>query len=410
MGRVFEAEHVRLGTRVALKMLRPELVTERRVVERFKREASLLGGLCAENVVRVFDCGEDESGNPFFVMERLQGEDLRTAIEREAPLPLKRALHVALDVCRGLAALHASGVVHRDVKPANLFLVRDAFGREVCKILDLGVARIAAADATGQGAPIGTLRYMAPEQLTDSARVGPAADVYAAGAVLYECVTGHPPHTSTNVEQLMFDIINRAPESPALARPGVSDALSQLIMDALSRSPEHRPASVAEMAGAIQRILRGASRAPDPQARTLAEHVSVKPPRRKLNWSLAAAAGVLVALAAGASMGLQISPASQATAARAPAPVDVRPVGSSLRAAPLSPRAAENPLGPARGDATSTSEVAPLVPRAADSGSARAASQKAPLPRRNQRAHVLSTSDPARPFLVDIDAQNPYAE
>src|SRR6185503_7681116 len=140
MGEVYEAEHIRLGKRVAVKFMRAEVADDRRAVKRFGREVRALAAVMSENVVDVFDCGEVDGEIPFIVMERLQGEDMRKLLAREGALHARRAVRLALDACAGLSAVHAAGLVHRDLKPANLFLTSSKARGELCKILDFGVA------------------------------------------------------------------------------------------------------------------------------------------------------------------------------------------------------------------------------------------------------------------------------
>jgi len=251
---VFEAEHLRLGCRVALKRLTAELAIDPRSVTRFRREARVLSGLHSDNVVRVFDYHEAADDRPFFVMECLQGRDLRQTLASDGALAAVRAVHIALDVCRGLAVLHQGGLVHRDIKPANLFLTRDSRGRELCKILDLGVARLINVQ-TQDRAVVGTLRYMAPEQLADSASVTAAADVYAMAAVLYHCVSGRPPHEAETVETLMFEILHRRPPSPRALDASISLELDELIMRGLQRSPADRP-ELLDFIAELENMLR----------------------------------------------------------------------------------------------------------------------------------------------------------
>jgi eukaryotic-like serine/threonine-protein kinase len=252
MSDVFEAEHVRLGIPVALKILRSD---DPSAVRRFRAEAKVLTGLSSEHVVRVFDCCDVYAEQQFFVMERLFGEDLRQTLRQQGALPVVRALQLALHVCRGLSAIHRAGIVHRDIKPSNLFLTRNVLGTETCKILDLGVARSSAADTTQDGAVIGTLRYMAPEQLLDGRSVSPLTDLYATAAVLYECLSGVPPHVEEGVESLMFAILNRDPCAPSVRQRALSSELDDLVMAALSRSPRDRPQSIFEWAETIERCL-----------------------------------------------------------------------------------------------------------------------------------------------------------
>jgi serine/threonine-protein kinase len=142
----------------------------------------------------------------------LRGEDLRGLLERAAPLPIPREVNLVRDACMGIAAVHRAGLVHRDLKPGNLFVTRRASGEDWCKVLDFGVAKMDASSSTAEGALIGTAKYMAPEQLKDGASAGPAADIYALGAILYECLCGTPPHTGMSAQELMFKIMNEAPE------------------------------------------------------------------------------------------------------------------------------------------------------------------------------------------------------
>src|SRR5262245_2380805 len=189
MADVYEAEHVRLGNRVALKVLRTNARADSKGFDRFRHEARRVAALSSEHVVKVFDCGELPNGMPYLVMERLWGEDLRSLLAREGRLPVRRAVKLAIGACRGLSVVHAARLVHRDLKPANLFVVRTA-ASDCCKILDFGVAKALVSDATAGGALLGTVRYMAPEQLEDAASARATADIYAVGAILYECLTG----------------------------------------------------------------------------------------------------------------------------------------------------------------------------------------------------------------------------
>jgi eukaryotic-like serine/threonine-protein kinase len=257
MGEVYAAEHLRTGRQVALKLLRGHLGGDVRALRRFEREARALAAIHSEHVVSILDCGALESGAPYLVMERLLGEDLRRLLDRSGRLPLRRALHLAIDVCRGLRAVHASGLVHRDLKPANLFLTRRDNGEELCKILDFGVAKVDTSAATHQGTVIGTVRYMAPEQLTDGANVGPRGDIYAVGAILYECVTGVPPHAAETVQELMFNIVNRDVEPATKLVSELPLELDRIFERALTRDPERRFPSADSLATALEALLPG---------------------------------------------------------------------------------------------------------------------------------------------------------
>jgi eukaryotic-like serine/threonine-protein kinase len=250
MGDVFEAEHVRLGRTVAVKFLRTDGLTEPRAARRFRQEAKRLAAVQSDNVVSVYDCGELEGGTPYLVMERLYGEDLRVLLRRNRTLPIRRAVRLMIDTCHGLAAIHAAGLVHRDLKPSNLFVVPTRSGGERCKILDFGVAKASASDGTRPGVLLGTLRYMAPEQLEDAASVGPAADLYAVGAILYECLAGVPAHSGDTAQEIMFDMLHRT-RRPLSDFCVVPAELERILRAALSREQNQRFHSAEQLASAL---------------------------------------------------------------------------------------------------------------------------------------------------------------
>jgi serine/threonine protein kinase len=258
MGQVYEAEHAALGRKVALKVLRPGM-DDVEGTSRFRREMRAVAALTSEHVVSVFDCGALEDGTPYFVMERLEGQDLRQVLRSFGPLPVRRAVHALQHALRGIAVAHRAGIVHRDLKPENLFLVARARGGELCKVLDFGAARMDSSLATRQGAVIGTIRYMAPEQLADASRVGPASDIYALGAILYECLTGRPPHVADAMPELMFKIMNERPPPVTTLKSNIPPALAAIIERALSHAPEQRFPSAEAFDEALDTFTGGAS-------------------------------------------------------------------------------------------------------------------------------------------------------
>ncbi len=213
---VFRAEHLRLGKAFAIKLLRAELDSGRRAGQRFRREAKAVARLQSEHIISVIDCGELDDQTPYLVMELLEGEDLRSLLNREGSLPARRAVQIVIEACRGLTVVHEAGLVHRDLKPENLFIARRATGEDWCKVLDFGVAKMEASLSTAQGAIVGTVRYMAPEQLSDGASVGPATDVYGLGAILYECVSGKPAQSGETIQKVMFGVMNAEPKTVRL--------------------------------------------------------------------------------------------------------------------------------------------------------------------------------------------------
>ncbi|MET0791838.1 MAG: serine/threonine-protein kinase, partial [Polyangiaceae bacterium] len=253
MGEVYEAEHLRLQAKVAVKVLRAP--ADEHSVQQLLREARLTASLNSDHVVRVYDCGTLKDRSPYVVMERLRGEDLRCLLAREGPLPVQRALRILLQICAGLADLHAAKVVHRDLKPANVFVLDANFSECRCKLLDLGIARTGNGDTSRSIAIAGSVRYMAPEQLAERKRVAPQTDIYAAGIILYQCLTGTLPHQGDTVEEIMFSILHTHPRPAFALRPEVSAALSRLTMRAFARDPSARPESALEFSRAISAFL-----------------------------------------------------------------------------------------------------------------------------------------------------------
>lgn len=247
---VFEAEHVRLGKPFAVKLLRPELDPTRQTAQRFRREARAIARLSSEYIVSVVDCGELPDHTPYLVMELLEGEDLRSLLQREGSLPARRAVPIAIEACRALTAAHAAGLVHRDLKPENLFISRRATGEDWCKVLDFGVAKMDASMSTTQGAIVGTVRYMAPEQLADGTKVGAAADLHALGAILYECLSGRAAHAGESIQEVMFSVLNKEPS----ALKEVPDSVSAVVLQCLAKDAARRP----QNARALEELLAGA--------------------------------------------------------------------------------------------------------------------------------------------------------
>ena len=263
MGEVFEAEHLELRAKVAIKVLR--MPRGRLAAEQLSREARITASLATENVVRVSDCGTLMDGSPYVVMERLYGTDLQGLLAEKRRLPVQLALRIALEICRGLEDLHAAQIIHRDIKPANVFVLSPkGLNRCRCKILDLGISSYSSHHTPSPLLTPGSLRFMAPEQLTDPASVTDLADIYAVGVVLYRCLTGSVPHDGESGEEIALSILNRGARPVAQLRPEVSPALSALVMQTIARPMESRPKSARALARSLRSLLR--------PARTLQPH------------------------------------------------------------------------------------------------------------------------------------------
>ncbi|HKQ66072.1 MAG TPA: protein kinase, partial [Methylomirabilota bacterium] len=262
MGTIYQARDSVLERSVALKVVSSlEVTPELRT--RFFREAQACARLSHPNIVTIHDMGED-GGRLFIVMELLEGEELRQLIARRAPLELEEKLTVLRQLCDGLSFAHQKGIVHRDIKPANIFLVRN--GR--VKILDFGIAQIAAVatqgDLTRTGMIMGTLRYMAPEQVRG--RADHRSDIFSVAAVAYELLGGRPPFTGQDPLQILEQLRTEVPPPLAELEPSLPPELSTIVERGMQKDPENRFAELGQMAQQLELVRRkladGAKRPP----------------------------------------------------------------------------------------------------------------------------------------------------
>jgi len=253
MGSVYEARHTVVGRHFALKFLHEQYAQRSCMVQRFLREAQAAGSIASEHIIGVLDYGTTE-GTPYLVMELVRGQDLREILAETPRLSARRAVRIVLDACRGLALAHERGLVHRDLKPANICVTQRSDGREVAKVIDFGVAKLRdGAELSEEGTLIGTLGYMAPEQLTDQRQLDARADIYALGVILYQSLAGRPPHIC-NRSELLYRIVSVDPKPLAELCPELPSGLAEVVHKALCRSKERRYASVRELARALERF------------------------------------------------------------------------------------------------------------------------------------------------------------
>ncbi len=261
-GAVYEAEHLPTGRPVALKVLHPAYARDPEAVRRFLFEARVAASIGHPNVCEVHDVGRLDDGGPYLVMERLLGQTLADRIERQGALPFVDALNVARQLLGALAAVHDKGVVHRDVKPENVFLVERVGLAPFVKLLDFGDASVDAAPRTH--AVAGTPRYMAPEQ----ARGEPSdhrADLYAAGVVLYESLTGRCPFVAFDYNGLVRLLASAEPCALRELRPSLPEPLEPFVRKALAKSPAARFQSAREFLAALAELrARALAGRPDP--------------------------------------------------------------------------------------------------------------------------------------------------
>ena len=253
MARLYEAEHLFLDRRYAVKVIHEHLARRPELIARFEREARAASRIHSEHVVQVVDLQRTADGRPCIVAELLDGEDLQEALQRTGPMSAAEAIPILRQICRALAAAHACGVVHRDLKPSNVFLARDPAGIVTAKILDFGVAKLSGdRELTSTGAVVGTPAYMAPEQAQQAHEAGPLADIYAAGAVLYRMMTGHLPYGgSTSTTNPLVRLLHEEPARPRDLVPTIPAGVEAVIQRAMARDPRARPHSAEELEGEL---------------------------------------------------------------------------------------------------------------------------------------------------------------
>lgn len=248
MGVVVEAEHVQLDERVAIKFLSSDHLQNREARERFAREARAVGKLRSEHIARVRDIGELSTGQPYIVMELMEGQDLaQTLLDLEPSTGT--IVDLVLQMCEALAEAHASGIVHRDVKPANIFITRTIDGVPHGKLLDFGVASTPTGDAqiTSSGVIIGTPAYMCPEQMRSSRQAEPRWDIWSLGVVLYNAFERRLPFSGEGFAELAVSVLTENPK-PMVQTPA---DLAAVVLRCLAKDPEARFQNVAELAEAL---------------------------------------------------------------------------------------------------------------------------------------------------------------
>jgi serine/threonine-protein kinase len=259
MGTVLAACHELLDVRVAVKVLSAELAHQQGVVARFLREARAVARLKSEHVARVMDVGTLDQGQPFIVMELLEGEDLEKRVARGA-LPVAQAADFILQALEAMAHAHAIGIVHRDLKPANLFISVSPDGREIVKVLDFGIAKLTNAvqadgarsgGLTGEHATLGSPSYMAPEQVRAQPEIDRRADIWALGAIFYELVTGRTAFAGSSVGEIFGAVLHETPTPVRELRPDAPEGVDEVIAHCLRRPVEERYADVGELARAV---------------------------------------------------------------------------------------------------------------------------------------------------------------
>ena len=397
MGTVWAAVNEAFGREVAVKVMLREVAADPTSLERFLTEARICGSIRHPGIVDVLDVGHIEDGSPFLVMELLEGEGLDTILKRNGTMRPLDILPVVRDVARTLSLAHERGVIHRDIKPGNIFLHRLPNGQMVGKVLDFGISKVTQKTAdsptmTQTGTVVGSPAYMSPEQAAGRVEVDPRSDVYGLGVILYEALSGRLPFLEENYNALIIDIAVREPPPLSTHAPRLPRSVLELVKAAMMHDRDQRIPSAAAFADRIEATLAvlGASPSlalPDPAALGRASNSSlggdrrsagsaraIVQRRRSSRWIIAGVAGVGVILAGTALLARKLAPpsapltAAAASAATAAAP-SVTAATPSAAAAPASvevgaPAAPATTTAPSTSSASSASSASTAAPAA----------------------------------------------
>lgn len=260
MGAVYEAKHELIGRKLAIKCLHPQFMSNAEVVERFQREANAATAVGNEHIIEVTDVGSFDDGSPFMVMEFLDGVEFGDLLEKEGSLPISRLVHIVTQTCEALAAAHARGIVHRDMKPENIFLIPRGGDDDFVKVLDFGISKMkehsesldGSGSLTKTGMALGTPYYMPPEQAQGVKDIDARADVYAVGVILYQGLAGRLPFDAESYPALMVKIMTELPPPMKQYRGDIPDELEQIVYKAMAKDRDERFQSVEDLALALQ--------------------------------------------------------------------------------------------------------------------------------------------------------------
>lgn len=365
MGVVLAARHLQLGTTVALKLMAAEAGAHD--LERFDREARIVAQLRSEHVCRVIDVGRLPTGAPYIVMELLEGRDLAQVLEADGPLPVDLAVDYVAQACEALAEAHVAGVVHRDIKPGNLFVTRRPDGSPLVKVLDFGISKVGSQegqDLTGTDTVIGSPRFMSPEQLKSSRDVDVRSDLWALGTVLYELCGGRPAFAGDSTAELMVHIMMEDPVPLERLRPDLPPDFSAVVQRCLAKDPDGRFENVAALLVALAPF--GGEQARSSRDRAVRVLQST-------GWSPAAAEGPHDVT--GGTIVMEAFPEAPVAPAAAPGPSPIHDASAhaATHEANASP-AADAPLAAATADTALPAPAPPELPAQAVTASTTAAS------------------------------------
>jgi serine/threonine protein kinase len=306
MAEVYRAADTRLGRDVAVKVLRSDLARDPSFLSRFRREAQSAASLNHPMIVAVYDTGQDNGVSPplpYIVMEYIRGKTLREVIQSEGRITAQRATEIVADVCSALEYSHRAGIIHRDIKPGNVMLTPEG----AVKVMDFGIARAVAATTstvTATAAVMGTAQYLSPEQARGEA-VGARSDLYSAGVLFYELLTGRPPFTGDSPVAIAYQHVREDPAPPSTHDPDLPPDLDAVVLKALAKNPDNRYQSALEMREDLERALSGTRVLATPVLRQTTDPAGSavrvrRPTRRGLLYALLAL--IVVAAVVGAAL------------------------------------------------------------------------------------------------------------
>lgn len=259
MGTVWAAHDLALGRVVAIKFMATDYFHDTQARQRFEREARMVGKIRSPHVVQVHRQGVTEEGVPYVVMEMLDGEDLSTRLANDGPCSLAETAQIVEQVCLALSRAHREGLVHRDIKPHNIFLVAEGAGRTFVKLLDFGIAKDVTAKLTAltlTGAVLGSVLYISPEQLHDAPSVGPSADLWALGVVIYQMLTGQVPFDGNSLPELVFRISEGSFTPATRVNPALPPEIDAFFARAIQPDRDQRFTSAEELSAEFLRVAR----------------------------------------------------------------------------------------------------------------------------------------------------------
>jgi serine/threonine protein kinase len=395
MGDVYEAKHARLTGRYAVKVLPPEFALNEAVLSRFHREAQIASGLQHPNIVQVIDFHETDDGTPYLVMEFLDGEDLSVWMTRRGPIPLAEAMPLVEQIGAALTAVHRRGIVHRDVKPQNVFLIPQENGRTLIKLVDFGLSKAHAPSliVTRQPMLLGTPQYMAPEQaLARGDEVGPATDQFALGAIIYQMLSGRPPFVGERISSVLYQIVH---EDPPPLGAGVDGRVEAALRKALSKRPPDRFASMAAFVDALREAMVAGALLPMPGiAESITRSITIPVDKGRRRRSLAILGGTAFLVTLGVLFALR--PGMGSAPARPLAPkADVPVAASAAAAATPAPTLTSAPAA-----VPATTPLRPPIVTAAASAPRSRGSGAHP-------GHARPAARPATPFVPEASPSPP---